>query len=80
MHLGTQARGRLPWLQSGTATPLRDCTWLVLQSLYQMELRGEWNGESVSCSEGEYAVGDYWSWKGWRDGLAGVQALGDVGR
>ena len=34
----------------------------------------------VNCSEGEYAVDDYWSWKGWRDGLAGVQALGTVGR
>lgn len=36
--------------------------------------------EQVNCSEGEYAVDDYWSWKGWRDGLAGVQALGTVGR
>ena len=36
--------------------------------------------EQVNCSEGEYAVDDYWSWKGWRDGLTGVRALGTVGR
>ncbi len=52
----------------------------VLQELYRMELAGEWDAESVKCSDGEYAVEDYWSWKGWRDGLTGVQALGDVGR
>ncbi|CAK0738802.1 hypothetical protein CVIRNUC_001095 [Coccomyxa viridis] len=48
--------------------------------LYQMELRGAWRGDQVNCSEGEYAIDDYWSWKGWRDSLAGVQALGTVGR
>ena len=53
---------------------------MTSQALYQMELRGEWKQDSVRCSEGEYAVDDYWSWKGWRDGLAGVQALGNVGR
>ena len=52
---------------------------MMLQKLYEMELRGEWQAERVQCSEGEYAVEDYWSWKGWRDGLTGVQALGDVG-
>lgn len=45
-----------------------------------MELRVEWAGEDVRCSHGEYGVGDYWSWKAWRDSLTGVQALGDVGR
>lgn len=53
---------------------------LNCQELYQKELQGQWIGDSVKCSEGEYAVDDYWSWKGWRDSLTGVQALGNVGR
>lgn len=51
----------------------------LFQKLYELEVSGAWEAGDVPCTEGDYAVNDYWSWKGWRDGLEGVLAIGEVG-
>ena len=55
----------------------------MFPQLYRQELSGVWEGETVACSaaaaQGGFEVGNYWSWKGWRDRLSGVQPLGEVG-
>lgn len=55
----------------------------LFQRLYRREVSGTWEGQTVACSaagaRGGFEVGNYWSWKGWRDGLSGVQPLGEVG-
>ena len=52
----------------------------MFQPLVELEKSGAWEAGDVPCTEGTYAVNDYWSWKNWRDGLEGVQAIGEVGR
>jgi hypothetical protein len=47
--------------------------------LHREELSGAWGRGEVACSRGSFAADDYWSWKGWRDSLTHVQALGEVG-
>ncbi|CAL8463468.1 g3002 [Coccomyxa elongata] len=51
----------------------------LFQMLYELETSGAWQAGDVPCTEGDYAVNDYWSWKNWRDGLEGVLAIGEVG-
>lgn len=51
----------------------------MFQPLYELEKSGAWGSGEVPCTEGDYGVDDYWSWKHWRDNLEGVQAIGEVG-
>ena len=49
--------------------------WRPMQALYVQENIGLWSKKTVQCSFGDFAVGNYQSWKAWRANVASADPV-----
>lgn len=42
---------------------------VLLKPLYELDISGTWDKETVICSTGDFPPGDYYAWFDWRNSL-----------